>query len=262
MRFIVMLVGLFVCGTVLVGAQADGNGTLEIRANGEDFVRQGFVSKDGWSIQFDQVVVALTNIRVYQTDPPYDPFAGELTRSQVMVGLPGQHIVDLAAGDADAEPLLVGTVEAAPAGYYNAISWMLTPAADGEFAGSTVVMVGSATRDDQTVRFTLRIDEPYAYTCGAFVGDERKGILQADAVADVEMTFHFDHIFGDADLPLDDSLNQTAPGFDMFALLAADGRVDVTLSDLQDRLSSDDYTMLVDILPSLGHVGEGHCHEY
>ncbi|NJN91351.1 MAG: DUF4382 domain-containing protein, partial [Leptolyngbyaceae cyanobacterium SL_5_14] len=29
--------------------QAAGEtGTLQIRANGEDFVRQGFVSKDGW----------------------------------------------------------------------------------------------------------------------------------------------------------------------------------------------------------------------
>ncbi len=31
-------------------AESEGTGTLEIVANGEDFVRQGFVSKDGWAI--------------------------------------------------------------------------------------------------------------------------------------------------------------------------------------------------------------------
>ncbi|WP_353736712.1 hypothetical protein [Moorena sp. SIO2C4] len=32
-----------------------GNGKLQFRANGEDFVRQGFVSKDRWQISFDRV---------------------------------------------------------------------------------------------------------------------------------------------------------------------------------------------------------------
>ena len=30
-----------------------GEGSLVLVANGEDFVRQGFVSKDGWSINFE-----------------------------------------------------------------------------------------------------------------------------------------------------------------------------------------------------------------
>jgi len=34
----------------------------------------------------------------------------------------------------------------------------------------------------------------------------------------------------------------------------------VDLSGLQVELSAGDYRMLVDILPTLGHVGEGHCH--
>ncbi|MEO1288023.1 MAG: DUF4382 domain-containing protein, partial [Chloroflexota bacterium] len=62
-------------------AQDDvATGTLEFHANGEDFVREGFVSKDGWIINFDHVWVSLSNVRAHQTNPPYDPFAGELTR--------------------------------------------------------------------------------------------------------------------------------------------------------------------------------------
>ena len=32
-----------------------GEGSLVLVANGEDFVRQGFVSKDGWSINFEHL---------------------------------------------------------------------------------------------------------------------------------------------------------------------------------------------------------------
>jgi hypothetical protein len=32
------------------------------------------------------------------------------------------------------------------------------------------------------------------------------------------------------------------------------------MAGLQNALSAVDYQMLVDILPTLGHVGEGHCH--
>ncbi|RYD06119.1 hypothetical protein N752_06205 [Desulforamulus aquiferis] len=32
------------------------------------------------------------------------------------------------------------------------------------------------------------------------------------------------------------------------------------MTTLKEKLSAEDYKMLVDVLPSLGHVGEGHCH--
>ena len=34
-------------------ANAQGQATLNLVANGEDFVRQGFVTKDGWTMSFD-----------------------------------------------------------------------------------------------------------------------------------------------------------------------------------------------------------------
>ena len=108
--------------------------------------------------------------------------------------------------------------------------------------------------------FTLSIDEEYEYRCGEYVGDERKGIVTAGGTADVEMTFHFDHIFGDAGTPPDDDLNQDAVGFQPFADIADGTVLDADLAELESRLSPSDYAMLVDILPTLGHVGEGHCH--
>jgi len=74
------------------------------------------------------------------------------------------------------------------------------------------------------------------------------------------MTFHFDHIFGDADTPPDDELNVGAVGFEPFAGAASGGRLVSDMIGLESALSESDFQALVDILPTLGHVGEGHCH--
>lgn len=235
---------------------AQDTGVLQFTANGEDFVRQGFVSKDGWHIQFDHVYVTLAKIRAYQTNPPYQPEAGELTTSNAMVGLAGTYTIDLAEGDETAQPIRVGEAADIPAGYYNAVSWEMVNGDDGY----TLVLVGTANKDGETVAFTIRNELAYEYSCGAYVGDERKGIVQAGVTADTEMTFHFDHIFGDAELPPEDDLNTGAPGFAPFALLAQDGQVDVDMAALAAALPAADYQMLVDTLVTLGHVGEGHCH--
>jgi hypothetical protein len=240
------------------GAEA-GTGTLQFVANGEDFVRQGFVSKDGWGITFDHVYVTLSEITAYQSDPPYDPHEGGEVQASVSVGLDGAHTVDLAEGDEDADPIFVGEVEA-PAGQYNALSWDMIPASSGDASGYTLLLAGTAEKDGETVDFAIGIENEYPLTCGEYVGDERKGILAADGTADLEMTFHFDHIFGDAETPLDDDLNVGAPGFEPFAALAEDGVLETNMADLESRMDVEAYQILVDTLPTLGHVGEGHCH--
>lgn len=254
------LLVLLILGLLAGASLAQDTGTLTFRANGEDFVRQGFTSKDGWAITFERVLLSLGEIRAYQTNPPYDPDSGELTRSGAMVGLAGAHVVDLAAGDADAEPITIGTVTDAPSGYYNAASWALVPMTDGDLAGHTLLIEGTAVKDGAAVTFVLRFDKQERYTCGAFIGDERKGVLPAGADGEIELTFHFDHIFGDGELPADDSLNTLAPGFAPFAALAVGGALDVTLAELESALMPDDYQILIDILPTLGHTGEGHCY--
>ena len=242
-RMIVLTIAaLFVLSTALVGCAGGGGnmGTLEFHANGEDFVREGFVSKDGWSINFDHVYIVLADITAYQTDPPYDPHhSGSNIKSKAKVSLDKTYTVDLAKGGTDADPILVDRKSAA-AGHYNAISWKMVKATSGPAVGYSLVMIGTAEKDSQTVEFTINVDEECEYSCGEFVGDERKGMVQKGGTADVEMTFHFDHIFGDAETPLDDDLNVEALGFEPFA---EGGEVDLNMAELH-----------------LGHVGEGHCH--
>ncbi|NJL49855.1 MAG: DUF4382 domain-containing protein [Leptolyngbyaceae cyanobacterium SM2_5_2] len=235
-------------------------GTLVIRANGEDFVRQGFTSKDGWVIAFDHVYVTLAEVTASQTDPPFDPEAGGKLEAKAQVSVPEAKVVDLAEGDDAAEPILVAELDA-PAGQFNALAWQMPPAAEGPSQGHSVWMQGTATKDSQTIPFTIRVTEELAFTCGDFVGDERKGILAAGDTADLEATFHFDHLFGDGDAPADDAINTGALGFAPLAALASNGEVNVDSAALEASLSEADHALFLGILPSLGHVGEGHCQE-
>jgi hypothetical protein len=241
-------------------SEKTATGTLELRANGEDFVRQGFVSRDGWSINFDHVYVNLSEVTAYQTDPPYDPDAGSELDSAMKATLPGSYTVDLAEGGEGAAPMLVDTIDEAAVGHYNAVSFELTRAASGPAAGYSLVLEGRAEKGGGVVDFRIGVDREYRYECGEYIGDERKGIVDEDGAADLEMTFHLDHIFGDADAPVDNHLNVGAVGFDPFARVAEGGALDAGLEELRSDLSAEDYGMLEDALLSLGHVGEGHCH--
>jgi hypothetical protein len=236
---------------------AAGTGVLQFRANGEDFIRQGFTTKDGWAINFDHVYVTLADITAYQTDPPYDAEAGGDLQATTTAPLSGTHTVDLAAGDEDAEPILIGEVSDAPAGRYNALAWDVVAAETGPASGASIMLQGEATQADETIVFTLRLTNTTSHTCGDYIGDERKGILEAGGTADMEATFHFDHMFGDADLPMDDSLNADALGFAPLADLANEGVLDVDMATLATGLSPEDYAKLAHV--HLAHVGEGHC---
>lgn len=247
------------CGAQETTEPVARTGTLEFRANGEDFIRQGFVSKDGWALTFDHVYVTLAEVTAYQADPPYDPEQGGAVQAKAKVTLPGTHTVDLAEGGENEPPILVGKVEDAPVGHYNALSWQMVQADGGPAAGYSLVLIGKAEKEGQTIDFTLKFEQEYAYTGGEFVGEERKGVLVENGTADLEMTFHFDHLFGDAETPLDDGLNVGALGFEPLAAIAENGTVDADLAVLKARLSAADYQKIEEILLHLGHVGEGHC---
>ena len=231
---------LFVISIMLIGCAGAAVGTLQFDANGEDFVRQGFVSKDGWSINFDHVYITLADVTACQTDPPYDPHSSADMNCDVKISLDNVYTVDLAEGGDNAPPILVDEVADAPVGHYNAISWKMVKAPTGPAAGYSVVMIGTAEKDGQIVDFVINVEEECVYICGEYVGDERKGIVVDGGTADLDMTFHFDHIFGDAETPLDDALNLGALGFEPFA---EGGEVDLNMAELH-----------------LGHVGEGHCY--
>lgn len=241
-------------------AAAGETGELTIRANGEDFVRQGFVTKDGWQVDFDHVYVTLADITAYQTDPPFDAEAGGEPKATETVSVEEPITVDLAEGDESADPIMVQAVEA-PAGRYNALSWKMMPAADGPAAGQTIWLEGTATKEGETIDFAMKLNPTLEYVCGDFVGDERKGILEASDQADLEATFHFDHLFGDGEAAPDDYINTGALGFDPLAAIADGNTLDVDMAALESQLSAEEYQQLMEILPSLGHVGEGHCEE-
>lgn len=243
-------------GGAVTGQTAE-TGTLVFTANGEEYIREGFLAKDGWELTFDHTYITISGITAYQTDPPYDTEQGWEIDYPVKAELAGVYTVDLA--DSDADPALVGEVAVVPAGRYNALSWEMVRALEGPAAGYMLVLAGQAEKGDQLIDFVLRFEKEVAYLGGEYIGDERKGILSAGGSAELEMTFHFDHLFGDGEEDADDPLNLAAFGFDPIAALAVDGTVNVNMADLQVSLSGEDYELLVSILTHLAHVGEGHC---
>lgn len=246
--FMLVVALVLAASCVLVGC-SDSNtdeeevGTLQFKANGEDFVRQGFVSKDGWSITFDHVYITLSDITAYQTDPPYDAHVGGQIDGKVEAKLTGVHTVDLAEGNETAAPIFVGEISDAATGHYNTIFWKMDRATSGPSAGHSLMMIGTAEKDGQMENFSIKLDAVCGYSCGEYVGDERKGIISEGGTADLEMTFHFDHLFGDAQTPADDELNLGALGFEALLSMPEGGDPDMDMAELH-----------------LGHVGEGHCY--
>ena len=230
-------------------------GKLAIVANGEDLIREGFVSKEGWRIDFNKVYVTLDKITAYQTDPPFNAQTDEQMKvSEKVVVLDNAKTVDLAAGDR----ILIRSVEAPP-GRYNGLTWQIAVAETGPAAGNTMLLEGTAQKEDRNINFSIGVNKPVQYACGEFVGDDRKGILNAGGKADLETTFHFDHLFGDAVSAPDDAMNIDALGFDPLANLAENSAIDLDMTTLEKRLSPEEYQRLKQALTSLGHVGEGHC---
>lgn len=263
----VLAVGTAACDSVAPSSEGQGaqssdstQGQLALYANGEDFIRAGFLSKDGWAMQFDHVYVTLADVTAYQSDPPFNPDTDDRPQAQITAQMPDPVTVDLAAGDESAEPILVAQFPAAP-GQYNALAWEMTPALNDPHAGYSLVLQGTAQKDSQAIPFLLQLKPQLSFLCGDYVGDERKGILAATGQADLEATFHFDHLFGDGNSDAEDAINQEALGFEPLAALAQDGRLEVTSADLQSQLSASDYKTLSNMLDSLGHVGEGHCQQ-
>jgi len=221
-------------------------GTIIFTANGEDFVRQGFVDKQGWSISFENLFVNIV-----------DPVAYMPEGEKLEAALSGAFWIDLAQGDENADPITVGKLDNVKAGNYQSLRFKLKRAAEGDYSGFSIVMIGAASKDDKTIPFTIKLDEEMDYDGKeGFVGDEIKGMLKAGETATVEMTFHFDHIFGDNEAPEDDHINTGSVGFDFFNRYVKDGKVDVEQSVMN---SEKEYKTLVQAMWTLGHLGEGHC---
>ena len=240
-----------------------GQAALNLVANGEDFVRQGFVTKDGWTMNFDRLEVNLSDATAYQMDGVFEPTEADaidtLEYQEKVSLLDAPKVVDLAEGEADAEPIMVADTEVTP-GFYNAVAWKIDTAEDNSpLAGKTMVLQGTASKDQQVVNFDISLNRPIQYLCGEYVGDDRKGVVETGTPGEVETTFHFDHVFGDSETSPDDALNVDALGFEPLAQLASNDSLTVDDATLTQQLSPEDQEKLTKAVIGLGHVGEGHC---
>jgi hypothetical protein len=234
-------------------------GTLEIYGNAEERPQVGFTSGDGWELSFEHLYVNFSEIKAYQTDPPYDYTSLTPIQNPVTEVSFAPQSVDLVTGNEDDPTVFLDSQSDVPEGHYNAISYNITPATDGPGEGYSIVIIGTAERDGETVDFVLNLEQELNYYCGEYIGDERRGILAAGDEASLEATLHLDHLFGEGSRPADDPLNQSAFRFDPLAALATDGRVEANMALLQAELSAEDYARLESSLVELGHAGEGHC---
>ncbi len=238
----------------------ENTGDLRFIANGEDFVRSGFISSDGWHITFRHLYVTITDITAYKTDPSYDPHSGDEIIGNIVVELNGVFTIDLAEDDENTEPILIGSLDDVPTGHYNAISWSMVPSIDGPSEGYSIYIDAQAEKGNQSYNVRLGFETGYRYSAGDYVGDVRKGFVNAGVPGELEMTFHFDHIFGDIDQPAECDLNMMAIGFEPFAALMGEGTVEEDLTTLERKLPEETYAKLLEVLTTLGHTGEGHCY--
>ena len=142
-------------------------GTLVIEANGEDFVRQGFVDKDGWQIDFENVYVTLQNIVAAQGEPTVkEEGEVEIVPTQEVVTGESPLTVDLAAGGPDAPPVVVTEISEAPSGRYNALKWEIVSPTTGPAEGYSLVLIGTAAKEGQTIPFNIQLTEEVEFTCG------------------------------------------------------------------------------------------------
>lgn len=230
---------LFAAALVSLAPLASHADSLTLFASGEDLATEGFtaprLTRDGWRLTFTRVIATFDDVTAWRAEPPFAADGPEITGEALRIG--GPFTVNLADAEEDDRIALV-TVPAEE-GFYNALSWSLTPAAEGDFAGYSLVFEGVAERDGVETAFTLVTSDAVAHACGEYVGDERKGFVSAESGTDLEITLHLDHLFGRADRPADGAMNTAALGFDAFA---EGGAHRFSLEGLH-----------------IGHVGEGHC---
>ena len=268
------------CEDDVAGVYTSPYGTLRFLANGEDFARNGFTSKDGWDITFDHVYICVAGPTAVQVVEDGGASPKLLTKHAghshvgvagglAHVSLGGEYVVDLAQGTGATE---IGRVTA-KIGNYNRLSFALKKATADAVAvapmtgaelddviGHCIVLVGTAFKSPDTVAFTLKFGEELFYLSTEANGNI--GIVTEGGTGAAEMTFHFDHIFGE--LGGDAGLNAAALGFQPFRDIATDlggnlFELAATFEQMKQLLSPAETLWLYRAYLTLGHTGEGHC---
>jgi hypothetical protein len=230
------------CVSGLGCTSSDGtNGTLTVRASGEDAAREGFpvgegdaeiAFVDGWTVRFDHVLVSIADfsLRIRGGDD---------------AGLDADPVVaDLHLGNAE-----LWAFDGVPARRWDRVGFRYVPARAGVRAandvgasalaamidnGYSLLVSGTAEKDGREVDFEYGFDFEVAHTRCVNALDDTDGlVVPAGAAAEAEITVHLDHLFFDTYASEDAELR-----FDPMAAVAPDDGP-VTLDDLsvQDNLS-------------------------
>ncbi|MFV8752426.1 hypothetical protein ACNOYE_17915 [Nannocystaceae bacterium ST9] len=218
---------------LVLAACAQGEGELEVRVWGEDYIEVGIPAEamtDGWAIEFARFEVELRDVAIAGAELD-DP--GPLDLSEPSGG-EGQSIgrASVPAGDHD----------------------------DAEFTLARVALEGSASKAGETKTFTWEFATPiHLFDC------ETRTSVPKHGVGEFQITIHADHLFYDSLVS-----EQPALRFDPIAAADADADGEVTIAELAatdigaydpGNLPIDDlWAFLAAQATTMGHVdGEGHC---
>jgi hypothetical protein len=188
---------------VLAACAADGEGTLSFRISGEEGALSGFPNDegafvDGWSLLFDQYLVAVGDIHIAANG------GGTGAREEQV------YIADLHAGEPDFDE--IGPLAARR---WDRVSWnmraptaaddvvALDGVADEDVArmidgGFVYWIAGRATKDDREVTFAFGLDNPTANRDCTNGFDGTDGlVVRNNTVTEAEITVHVEHLFWD-----------------------------------------------------------------
>jgi hypothetical protein len=239
------LTALCLCALTIT-ACSEKSGSLLFTANGEEFIAEGLVSKEGFTITFDQVLINLSNIEAYS-----------INDKKLSAKIEGDQLIDLKKGTVENPVITVQMLNNVSPGNYQSLRYSLKQLQSGEYSGYSIILKGTASKDNQAIPFSIKLNEELLFDGReGYVGDSVKGIVKSGETSDVEMTFHFDHLFGNIEADKNDHVNSGSPGFELFRPYIQDGKIDVNQNQLTENPA---YPVLIGAIETLGHLGEGHC---
>lgn len=217
------------------------NRSMIFKANGEEFIRKGFIDKNNWHLTFTDVFVNLTNINA-------------VSESGKKIELHGNFWINLLDGSDDL--IEIAKVTNVNPGNYKDLQFSVSPQ-NNKCPNCSMLIKGTATKDNKKVKFTIKINESILWDApDGYVGKTIKGIVTNKKDGEEEISFHFDHLFGDVTASKDDHVNTNSVGFDYFMQYEKNNSIDIS----QDALIKDkEYEKLIKAIWSLGHSGEGHA---
>lgn len=262
----------------VVGCSSTETGTVTFTTWGEEYIEEGIPAGDdgfvdGWSVRYDQFLVAFANVRIADG-------SGELAAESNE-----QFVVDNVR--AGSKQLL--RFEGVEAKAWDAVSYEIRPPearatlvnatrADLELlttSGYSLYISGTATRDDVVKSFALGFQNATRYhSCQAEQGGKQvAGVVVANGSEEViELTTHGDHFFYDRLQGSAGANLATSLRFDTIAMADADDDGSVTADELAAQIidvelydpsglpAGDMLTFMTGLARTVGHFrGEGEC---